>query len=77
MSEMAIARVRRMNSGRVAKSRRRSVEIVLAVQHNTRMAVGRQKAVVKTEEAWGFGGSGVMGDGGGGGEGDAAKVEAN
>jgi hypothetical protein len=70
---MAIARVRRMNSGGAAKSRRCSVERVLAVQHNTRMAAGRQKVVVKTEEACGFGGSGVMGDGGG--EGDAAKVE--
>jgi hypothetical protein len=44
------------------------------VQHNTRVAAGRQKVVVKTEEACGFGGSGVMGDGGGG-EGDAAKVD--
>jgi predicted SnoaL-like aldol condensation-catalyzing enzyme len=52
---MAIARDRRMNSGGVAKSRQCSVERDSAVQHNTRMEAGRQKVVVKTEEACGFG----------------------
>jgi hypothetical protein len=55
VSEMAIARVRRMNSGGAAKSRQCSVERDLAVQHNMRIAAGRQKVVVKTEEACGFG----------------------
>jgi hypothetical protein len=74
---MAIAQVRRMNSGRVAKSRRCSVERVLAVQHKTWTAAGRQKFVVETEEACGFGGSDVVGDRVGGGEGDAAKVKVD
>jgi hypothetical protein len=60
--EMAIARVRRMNSCGAAKSRWCSVERVLAVQHNTLVVAGRQKVVVKTEEACGFGRSGVVED---------------